>query len=338
MNRWLGLFTLLALLLVPACARETVTTEPEAEPQSLTIYSGRSEELVGPIFEAFEKKSGIDLKVKYGDTAELASTILEEGERSPADVFLSQDAGALGALQRDGLFDKLPAAITTRVPAKFRSASGLWVGITGRARVLVYNTERLKASDMPGSVLDLTQAKYKGKVGWAPTNGSFQSFVTALRKVKGQEPARQWLEAMKANGTKSYEKNSAIVKAVGSGEVDLGLVNHYYLVEIKKEDPAIKAANHFFNGDVGGLVNVSGAGVLKSSKNKKAALEFLEYLLSDEAQGSFAAGESEYPVVESVKASAELPPLETLSQPDIDLSDLDDLKGTLELLRQTGLL
>ena len=338
MKRWLVTFTLLALLLAPACARETVTTPQDAEPKSITIYSGRSEELVGPIFEAFEKKSGIDLQVKYGDTAELASTILEEGERSPADLFLAQDAGALGALQKERLFAKLPSAITARVPAKFRSASDNWVGVTGRARVLVYNTERLKASDMPGSVLDLTQAKYKGKVGWAPTNGSFQSFVTALRKVKGQDVARQWLETMKANGTKSYEKNSAIVKAVGSGEVDLGLVNHYYLVEIKKEDPSIKAANHFFSGDVGGLVNVSGAGVLKSSKNKKTALELLEYLLSDDAQGSFASGEFEYPVVESVKASAELPPLTTLSQPDIDLSDLDDLKGTLELLRETDLL
>lgn len=337
MKRLLSLFALLALLLVPACARETVPTAPEAEPQSITVYSGRSEELVGPILEAFEKKAGIDLQVKYGDTAELASTILEEGERSPADVFLAQDAGALGAVQKEGLFDKLASDITSRVPAKFRSASDAWVGVTGRARVLVYNTERLKASDMPGSVLDLTQAKYRGKVGWAPTNGSFQAFVTALRKVKGQDVARQWLEAMKANGTKSYEKNAAIVKATGSGEIDLGLVNHYYLVEIKKEDPSIKAANHFFTGDVGGLVNVSGAGVLKSSKNKKAALEFLEYLLSDEAQGSFANEASEYPVVESVKASAELPPLETLSQPGIDLSDLDDLKGTLELLRETGL-
>lgn len=328
---------LLVLLMIPSCAREAVTTAG-GESQSLTLYSGRSEELVGPIFEAFEKKSGIDLKIKYGDTAELASTILEEGKRSPADVFLAQDAGALGALQKEGLFDKIPPTITARVPAKFRSASDVWVGVTGRARVLVYNTERYKASDMPNSVLDLTQEKYRDKVGWAPTNGSFQSFVTALRKVKGQDAARQWLEGMKANGAKSYEKNSTIVKAVGSGEIELGLVNHYYLVEIKKEDPSIKATNHFFSGDVGGLVNVSGAGVLKSSKRKQASLELLEYLLSDEAQDKFANAEFEYPVVETVKASPELPPLDTLSQPDVDLSDLDDLKGTLELLREIGLL
>ena len=324
--------------ILSACAGQTVPTTPEEKPQSLTVYSGRSEELVGPILEAFEKKSGIDLKIKYADTAELASTILEEKDGSPADLFLAQDAGALGALQKEGLFEKLPAPITSRVPAKFRSASDSWVGVTGRARVLVYNTQRQKASDMPRSVLELTQAQYKGKVGWAPTNGSFQSFVTALRKVKGESVARQWLEGMKANGTKSYEKNSAIVKAVGAGEIEIGLVNHYYLVEIKKEDPSIKAANHFFEGDVGGLVNVSGAGVLKSSKKTQAALKLLEYLISDEAQEKFANAEFEYPVVETVQASSELPALDTLSQPDVDLSDLDDLKGTLELLQEVGLL
>jgi iron(III) transport system substrate-binding protein len=329
----------LALGVLAACNQQNPSTQTgQTEPESIIVYSGRSEELVGPILKSFEQKTGVELDIKYGDTAELASTILEEGDRSPADLFLAQDAGALGAVQKEGRFISLPQGVLGKVSAQFRSGSGNWVGVTGRARVVVYNTDKLRESDLPASILDYTDPKWKDKVGWAPTNGSFQSFVTALRKVKGEGVAKSWLEGIKANGAKTYERNSAIVKAVGVGEIEVGFVNHYYLIQIKSEDPGIKAANYYFQGgDLGGLVNVSGAGILKSSKNREGALVLLEYLLSTEAQEAFASAEFEYPIIDGVSAARELPLLNALEQPVVDLSDLDDLRGTLELLKQVGL-
>ncbi|MDP9006655.1 MAG: extracellular solute-binding protein, partial [Actinomycetota bacterium] len=201
-----------------------------APPPQLTIYSGRSEDLVAPLIAQFEGDSGIDVEVRYGDTAQLAGAILEEGENSPADVFFAQDAGALGALSRAGRFRPLDPAILDRVDPQFRSVDGQWVGVSGRARVAVYNTELLSENDLPDSVLELTAPRWAGgRIGWAPTNGSFQAFVTAMRVALGEDGARAWLEGVKANEPKVYENNIAIVEAAGAGEIQVGLVNHYYL-------------------------------------------------------------------------------------------------------------
>jgi iron(III) transport system substrate-binding protein len=294
--------------------------------------------LVGPILEQFEESSGINLETKYGDSAELATLLLEEGDRSPADLFLAQDAGALGAVSKEGLFLTMPDELLQKVRDDLHSTRGEWVGITGRVRTVVYNTSALKESDLPSSILDYNDPKWSGKIGWAPTNGSFQSFVTALRKMKGEGVARSWLEGINQNGAKSYENNSAIVKAVGAGEIQIGFVNHYYLVKISQEDNGIAAANYFFkNGDPGGLINVSGAGILKSSKAQKTAARLLEFLLSQEGQEFFAKAEFEYPVIGGVAPSPLLPPLSALPAPALDLSDLDDLKGTLKMLQEAGL-
>ena len=307
---------------------------------SLVVYSGRSEELVGPIFEQFEERSGVDVQVRYGETAELAATILEEGENSPADLFFAQDPGALGALDDEGRLTKLPEEILGRVPAEFKADDGDWVGTSGRSRVVAYNTEELQEGDLPDSVFGFTDPKWEGRVGWAPTNGSFQAFVTALRVIEGEDRAREWLEGVQANDPFVYPDNLSAVEGVASGEVEVALVNHYYLFQVKEErGQDLPAANHFFDGgDPGALVLAAGAGVLDTAENPEAGREFLEFALSDEAQQYFADETYEYPLVEGVEVDEELPPISELQSPKVDLSNLDDLGGTLGLLQETGVL
>jgi iron(III) transport system substrate-binding protein len=283
----------------------------------------------------------VDVEVRYGDTAELAAQLLEEGENSPSDVFFAQDAGALGAVAKADLFAELPQATLDEVPERFRSTEGKWVGTSGRARVLVYNTDELSEGDLPESVLDLTDDEWEGRIGWAPTNGSFQAFVTALRKVEGDDTAQTWLTGMKDNDAQAYDGNSAIVQAVVSGEIDAGLVNHYYVLEMGAEGEEVteKAANHFFGaGDVGSLVNVAGVGVLESSENQDNAQAFVDYLLSRTAREYFDEEVYEYPLVEGLSQPEGAPPLEEIEQPDVDLSDLEDLEGTLDLMREADVL
>lgn len=337
--RWAAILPLTLLLSCGTTAQDDQSqTTPSGPGSTLNLYSGREEGLVGPIISRYEKQTGIDVKVKYGSTAEMAATLLEEGERSPADMFLAQDAGALGAVAKKGMFLDLPQEILSAVPEKFRSTDSKWVGVTGRARTVVFNTQTLKVTDLPPSILDFTDPKWKNRIGWAPTNGSFQAFVTALRKLKGETTARQWLEGIKANGARIYPSNIPIVQAVGAGEIDVGFVNHYYSIELTKQNPDLKAANFFFqNADPGGLVNVSGAGILRSSKARDNAVELLAYLLSPEAQRYWTQKQYEYPLLESVEPAGGLPPLEQLNPPDIRLSDLDDLEGTLQMLSDVGL-
>jgi iron(III) transport system substrate-binding protein len=304
------------------------------------VYSGRSEELVGPIIERFEEESGIDVEVRYGDTAELAATILEEGQNSPTDAFFSQDAGALGALAKEGLLSPLPEDVLNRVEERFRDPDGRWVGVSGRARVVAYNTESLSEEELPSSVLEFTDPEWQGRIGWAPTNGSFQAFVTALRLIEGEEVAREWLEGIQANDPRVYENNLAIVQGVASGEIDAGFVNHYYLFQLQQEEGGdVPAANYYFqNGDPGSLVNAAGLGILNTSDNSAEAEAFLEFMLSEEAQQYFADETFEYPLIEGVLINEELVPLSEIQSPNVDLGNLDDLEGTLELLREAGVL
>jgi len=303
------------------------------------VYSGRNEELVGPLFEQYTADTGNEVEVRYGDTAELAALLLEEGDASPADVYLAQDAGALGAVSAEGLLAPLDGEVVSAVDERFRSPSDEWVGVSGRARVIAYNTEAVPADQVPTSVLDLTGEAYRGRVGWAPSNGSFQAFVTAMRVELGDDGARQWLEGMLANDVRQYENNLAIVEAVGRGEIDFGLVNHYYLYRFLAEDPAFPVANSLpGDGDVGALINVAGVGVVASTDQPAAASELVEYLLGSDAQTYFATRTSEYPLAGDADAPEGLPPLDEVETPDLDLSQLSDLAGTLALLREVGAL
>ncbi len=316
------------------------TGAPAGGEGSLVIYSGRNEELVGPIVETFEEESGIDVEVRYGDTAELAATILEEGENSPADVFYAQDAGALGAVSDEGLLSPLPEEDVNKVDERFRDPDGRWVGVSGRARVVAYNTEMLSEGDLPESILDFTDPEWEGRIGWAPTNGSFQAFVTALRLIEGEDAAREWLEGIEANDPRVYDNNLAILDGVASGEVEVGFVNHYYLFrKLQEEGEGFTARNYYLkNGDPGALVNVAGIGILNTAANSPEAEEFLDFMLSEEAQQYFADETFEYPLIEGVTPDAELVPLSEIEAPEINLGNLDDLQGTLDLLRETGVL
>lgn len=325
-------------------ATETATQEGASTAAtgagSLTVYSGRSEALVAPIIEQFEQQSGIQVDVRYGNTTELASTILEEGDNSPADVFFAQDAGALGAVAAEDRFLAMPDDVLSQVDERFRSPEGEWIGVSGRARVVAYNTQAVTQTDLPPTIFGFTDEQWRGRIGWAPTNASFQSFVTALRELEGEDRAREWLEGIQANEPKAYDNNNAVLQAVASGEVDVGFVNHYYLFATRAEQGDDLPVENFYltNGDPGALVNVAGVGILNTSDQQDVAQQFVEFLLGEEAQQYFADETYEYPLVSGVATNAALPPLDTIQTPDLDLSNLQDLQGTTELLQDVGVL
>lgn len=330
-----------AVLALAGCgdSEDSSTPGSDAGSTSLTIYSGREEEIVAPLLAAFEKSSGIDLEIRYGGSAELAAQIAEEGDNSPADVFFSQDAGTLGAVT--GQLAPLAQSQLSLVPEGFRSSEGKWVGTSGRVRVVAYNTKALKPSDLPKTIAEYTDPTFKGRLGIAPTNGSFQAFVTAMRLDIGEDATKAFLTKLKDNDAKLYEKNSAIIEAVASGEIDLGLVNHYYLALLKAEQPDAPVANHFLApGDPGAFVNVAGVGVLASSEKKDAATKLVDYLLSEEGQRFYTttAAESEYPLIAGLDGPKGLPALQSLLGDKVQVIDLGaEAKATLALLNEVGL-
>lgn len=314
-----------------------------AASEPLVVYSGRSEELVQPLIDDFVETSGIEVEVRYDGSAAMAATLLEEGDATPADVFFSQDAGALGALELAGLFEEIDAEQYERVDPRYSSPAGNWVGTSGRARVLVYNPELVSEAELPTSIFDLTEPAYAGRVAFAPGNASWQAFVTSLRVTEGEDGAREFLEAFAANEPVEFEGNSQIVDAVNEGQVPFGLVNHYYLYEKAAAFDggleAYTARNHAFeDGDPGNLINTAGVGVI-ADKGDERTDAFVEFLLSEQAQTAFAEQTFEYPVVEGITATVEgAPPLSAVQGPDVDLSDLDSLEQTQALLREVGLL
>ena len=310
----------------------------ERAPEELVVYSGRSESLVDAIIQQFGEATGVKVQVKYAKTPQLAATLLEEGNNTPADVFFAQDPGGLGAVE--SMLVTLPDRILDRAPEWARSAQGKWVGLSGRARTVVYNPEVLSEDDLPDDVFDFVDPRWKGRIGWAPTNASFQTMVTAMSALWGEDKTRQWLEGMQANEPLVYPKNTPQVAAVAAGEIDVGLVNHYYLFRfLAQEGEGFAARNyHPRAGGPGATVMVAGAGILESSDDKDVAERFLEFMLSTVGQQYFTGQTFEYPVVEGVKTQHVLVPLEEINHPSIPLKDLADLEGTQDLLRETGIL
>ena len=308
----------------------------DASPGELVIYSGRSKTLVDPVIQQFKDATGIDVKVKYAGTSQLAATILEEGEKSPADVFFAQDPGGLGAVEE--MFVQLPPGILGQVPDWARSPEGKWVGLSGRARALVYNHEILSEQELPDDIYGLTDPKWKGRLGWAPTNASFQTMVTAMRTAWGEEKTRLWLEGIMANEPRVYPKNTPQVAAAAAGEIDVGMVNHYYLFRFLAEEGEDFPARNYHPraGGPGATIMVAGAGILQSAENRVSAERFLEFMLSKVGQQYFAGQTYEYPLVEGIKTPRVLVPLADINHPTIPLKDLADLDGTLALLRETG--
>ena len=312
-----------------------------AQAAELTLYSGRGEAFVKPIIEQFQRDTDIKVNVRYGDTAQLAVLLQEEGQRSPADLFWGQDAGAMGALANAGLLATLAQEIYVGLPEIYTSATGQWVATSGRARVVAYSTTRVKPEELPQSVFDLTRPEYRGRVAIPPTNGSFQAFVTAMRVLHGEQRTLEWLEGIKANAPKNFRNNTTAVAGIADGEADFALVNNYYLPRFIATDKDYPVAQAFFaDGDVGNLVNVAGIAVLKSSKRLDAATQFVRFLISPAAQQYFTTVGNEYAVTPNVISNPDLTDTRVVLQvaPKLNLDELADLKGTLDLLRQAGLL
>jgi iron(III) transport system substrate-binding protein len=335
-----------ALLLgLAACGGESESGSDAARSTSdkkITIYSGRSESLVKPLLDRFTQQSGIAVETRYAATAAMASQLLEEGDRSPADAFFAQDAGALGAVAKKGMFAPLPDEVVGRVPETYRAKGKEWVGVTARSRVLVYNPELVPKAELPASVFDLTAPQWKGKVGVAPTNASFQAFITAVTVQHGQDKAEQFLAGLKKNEPVIREGNGPILEEVDSGKLAVGLINHYYLGELAKErgktPDTLTAKLHFFpNGDSGALVNVAGVGVLKKAAQDPDVQTFVKYLLDADAQKYFAEETFEYPVIDGSAPPTGVPPLRELKAPAVNLNDLDRLEATIALIKESGL-
>ena len=328
--------TLATALTASACSSDAASS---AEDEALVVYSGRNPELIEPLVKIFEDESGIDVDLRDGNSTELAAQLLEEGGNTPAEVFLSQDAGALGVLTNEGLLAALPEDVTSVVPPEYTSKDGSWVGLTGRARVVAYDSQTVSAEQVPTNVDELLDPKWKGQVGVAPTNASFQAFITALRVVEGEEAAKTWLQGLLANEPQIFENNGAILEAVNSGALQLGLINHYYWAAYEG-DPTTQRAQIAFGepGSVSALVNVSGVAIMSPSAGDADAAEFVEFLVSQKAQTYFLAETAEYPLALDGQSPAGVPPLSDLGGPDIDLSDLASLQETVALLTEAGLL
>jgi iron(III) transport system substrate-binding protein len=330
--RRLTLAVIILTLLATACS-------PGGD-DTLTIYSGRSEELIAPLIEQFEEETGIDVAVRYAGSAEIAATLLEEGGNSPADVVFTQDPASIGTVALAGMLSKLPDNILNTVPSRFSDTDGFWVGVSGRARTVVYDTTLLSPAELPATEDGFVEPEWKGRVGIAPSNGSFLAFVAAKILLDGEEATLTWLQGMAANNAPSYPKNSPIVAAVADGQLDSGMVNHYYLLRRLVEDPDAAAANYFFpEATAGSLVMPAGVGILATADSGDAARRFVEFLLSEGAQEFFATETFEFPLLPGVAANPQLPPIESIPTPDIDLSELATvLDLATDLVSEAGLL
>ena len=320
-----------AVLALGACAGPA----PEAtSEESITIYSGRNETLISELLDTFTQETGIQVEVRYGDSAELAAQILEEGDNIRADVYFGQDAGALGALANEGVTKTLPADITDLVATEFKSTTSQWVGVSGRSRMIVVDPTKVEV--MPTSYKDLMDPSWKGRIGISPNNASFQAFITAIRVLEGEQAATDFLNAMKENAV-LFEKNSIILQAVEDGVVDAGLINHYYWFELAAQIGTENMKSEiawFQDGDIGNLINVAGVAVVSDNPN---AIVFARWLLGETAQQYFVERTREYSMT-GVPEVAGLKPLKDIKAPEIDLSDLASLAETLELIRKAGLL
>jgi iron(III) transport system substrate-binding protein len=327
----------LAIALVAATATVALAGPAAASDDAggtVVIYSGRTEELIQPILDRFSDETGIDVEVRYGDTSDLALLIEEEGDQAPADVFLSQSPGAVAYLDQRGLLGTLDDDVLDLVPEPFRATDGSWVGFSGRQRVLAFNPEIVPEDELPSSVLDLTDEEWSGRVGIAPSNASFQDFVTAMRLELGDEATSEWLQGIADNDPVTFANNGAIVAAIGRGEVDTGLVNHYYVYQAQAEDPDFSGRNHNFAADdIGSLVIVTAASVLADADHPDEANELVEFLLGEEAQRYFSDETFEYPLATDVEPADVLPDVDLTAASDIEL-DFDDFGGDLETTRE----
>ena len=333
----------LAALALGGCSATSEDTgsdgadEPETE--GITLYSGRIPAAIGGAIDAYEADADRDVQVRFGDTGDLAATLIEEGDNSPADVYFAQEPGAIGALAERGLLAELPQDILDRVPAAYRDPEGRWVGVTGRARVIAYGPS-VDEAELPDSPLELTDPRWQGRVGWSPASDSLQQYVTALRLEYGDDVAREWLQGMVANDTVDFPDNVSIRDAIADGEIDVGLLNHYYVAQAIAAEGEDYPVELFYPPDgLGSLLLLTSVGVLESSERKEEAFDFVRSLLSREGQEFFTSTSKEYPIAVDAKADPSLElPLDRIPVPTGDLSDIAETQATIELMQETGAL
>lgn len=311
---------------------------------TLDIYSGRGEALVGPLLEFIDNLyADLDLRVRYGGSTDLVNKILTEGQNSPADVFYSVNAGALGALAAEGRTTALPSRVTDFVGEAFRDDERRWIGTSGRARSIPYNTNTFSADDIPDDVFAFPeQSRFEGEMGWTPVYGSFQAFITAMRLLNGPEKTKAWIRGMQESDVQAYGDEFAVTQAVADGEISAGFANHYYTLRVLDARPNAPIDLAFTQNDAAAIFNVAGAAAVDTADNSELAANFVMHLLSAEAQDYFATTTFEYPMVADVQpvqpGSIDLPTVDELNPPeDLELSQLADLGPTLELMRETGL-
>lgn len=309
--------------------------------ETITVYSGQHQQTVSALAKDFSARTGIGVEVRSGGEGELANQIIQEGSRSPADVFYAGNSPALEALDERGLLAPVTRTTLAQVPEADSGPTGDWVGVSGRSSVLVYNTDRVRPGALPASILDLAGPDWKGRIGFSPAETDFQPLVTAVSALRGRDAARSWLEGLKGNGT-TFDGNVAIVTAVNDGQLDAGIVEHYYWYRLRDELGAggTNSAVHYFGpGDPGALVAVSGAGVLQSSDEPEAAQRFLAYLVGARGQRVIATSSSyEYPLRPGVDNPSLMRSLGQLRPPSLSIGRLGDGDGAIELLQEVGLL
>ena len=334
------------LLIIPFAACTSDSDESGTDSEPLVIYSGRKSVLVDPLVEQFTGATGIAVEVRAGSDAELLAALQEEGNRSPADLFWANTAGVLGAAGEAGILAQLPDSIRSK-PDGYVPSSGLWAPVTVRFRVMAYDPGRVTPEFLPSTVMDLpNNDALRGQIGWTPTYSSFQDFITVMREIHGEEATRTWIEGMKALEPKAYPSNTPMLEAMMAGEITVGLTNHYYILRVLhggdedlSDDPPV-ATHHFATGDTGNLALVTGAGLLNTGSQREKALAFISYLLTEDAQSFASETVREYPVVRSATVPEYLLSFEEAAAlgPAFDFERLRNLEGTLDLLREQGLL
>jgi iron(III) transport system substrate-binding protein len=313
-----------------------------AEPEHLTLYGAQHPQMLDILVQGFKAETGITIDVRSGDAPEIANQIETEGASSPADIYITENSPELLLLEEKGLLS--PVAVTTlaQVPAQYSSPSGAWVGILARENVLQFNTSMIKEAVLPTSLLDLAKPEWKGKVAIAPTDADFMPIISAVEALKGKDAALAWLKGLKDNA-QVYDDDEGVVAAVDRGTAAVGVINSYYWYRFRTETGADKirsGIHHFSGADAGGLINVSGAAVLKSSKHQDEAQKFLAYIVSKPAQEALAKSDIvyEYPLVAGVAANPALKPFSELQPPSLSITQLGDDREPAQMLRDAGLL
>jgi len=308
-----------------------------ADKVELTLYNGQHKEVGDELAKAFEAKTGIHVKVRKGSSNQLASQVVEEGDRSPADVIYTEESPPLNKLGEQGLLAKIDDATLNVLPKDYVAGNGTWMGVTARVRVVAYNPKLIDEKDLPKTVLDFAQPQWQGKVGFVPTSGAFQEQAVAIIKLHGMDAAEEWLTGLRAFG-KVYSNNMVALKAVENGEVASVLVNNYYWFALQREKGQLDSKLHYFTGgDVGGLVTVSSAAALKSSKHPKEAQQLLAYMASEEGQRVITQTSAEYPLHKGMASDRGLKPFSELEPPKVTPADLGNAEEALELEREVGL-